>query len=83
MRHSRFCSAESALQNPIDGIPIAVVRSCYKVDTTLWTIIDTKKGRSFACIASKFNLFKLKIAARTYVNERNRIMNSQTLFDVI
>ena len=83
MRHSTFCSAESALQNPIDGIPNTVVKSCTKVGTTLWTKIDTKNGRSFACIASKFDLFELKIAAGTYLNGRNRITNSKTLFDII
>ncbi len=78
MRHSRFCSPESALQNPMNRIQNAVIKSCLKRDTTLWTTTDTKKGRSSASISSKFNLFELKIAAQTYFNGRSCIAHSKT-----
>jgi hypothetical protein len=83
VRHSGFCSAESPLQNPVDGISIAVEKSRLKIDTSLMTIFFTKKRGSFASLPPTLNLFDLKISGNIYLSRRKRAVNCKALFKMV
>jgi hypothetical protein len=83
VRHSEFCSAESPLQNPIDGISIAMEKSRLKIDTSLMTIFFTKRRGSFAPLPPKLNLFDLKISGNIYLSRSKRAVNCKALFNMI